>query len=218
MHHSEVAYGERELEFLRELEARGVPYFIGGYSAAALQGVGHAFRLDVHVERAQDPRVSAAARAAGLPHDGSGGAAHVVFDTDHHAERLAECAEIELEGRSVRVQRIEHFLDGLRAGVGDRAARFADVLRAAGREVPPDTRPRGGRRAEWTLTSSYLDRVHRVLTRARYEYRRDDTNGSYFEQLVDGAPGWGEGLHELVVVEDDARPVIDEIEREIERG
>ena len=77
--------------------------------------------------------------------------------------------------------------------------------------------PRGGRRGEWTLTTTLLGRARAVLSRARYERRRDGVDGSYFEQLVDGAPGWGEGLHELVVVEDASRPVIDDIELELSR-
>lgn len=57
---------DRELAFLRELDARGVRYLIVGMSAAILQGVpGTTQDVDLWFESLGDERIGEAARAAG---------------------------------------------------------------------------------------------------------------------------------------------------------
>jgi hypothetical protein len=63
---ADSALTEAELRFLRELDARGVPYMIVGLSAASLQGANTTtLDVDLWFERTSDLRIAEAARAAG---------------------------------------------------------------------------------------------------------------------------------------------------------
>ena len=60
------ALTEDERRFLQALEERGVPFLVIGMTAAVLQGArGVTEDIDLWFERADDPRIAEAARAAG---------------------------------------------------------------------------------------------------------------------------------------------------------
>ena len=139
---------DAEVNFLRELDARGVRFLLIGMGAAVLQGATAVTQdLDLWFEDLSDPRIAAAARAAGgLYVSGSfgmqpptiGGGLGDRFDVVTHAhglgrfeDELPRALVCELQGVTLRLLPLDRILASKRATGRPKDVAQLPVLEAA---------------------------------------------------------------------------------------
>lgn len=207
---------DAQRRFFAELTARGIPWFVGGTAALALQGIGAMpSQIDLHVAD-RDARVLEAAKIAGcdVGPRWPPPARRVVLQASSHRPSfdrdLAHAIDVTIDGALVRVLSVARVVSNRRRERRPGPDPVEEELRAHGIEIPIAAKV-AGIELGWIYGMRKLVAVADVLDRAGYELSCDGRAGSY-ETEHDTDPRTGSTSAFYVLHEDPERPVLAEID------